>query len=371
MSIQYKVWVEINKQAVADNISLFRNLIGRETELWAVVKSNAYGHGLSLFSRVADESGVDGFCVDSVKEAVRLRADGINKPILVLGPTFPNLFEEAWKNKITLTISNSEFLRQLSVFGQPIDFHLKLDTGMRRQGFYLDDLEKNIESLRKLKDSLRGVYTHFASAKDINYPTYTEQQFLVFQRGIEILRQAGFHNLVCHAAATGGALISDRYHLNVARIGIGFYGLWPSKELEIQLGQNAALKPVLSWRTLISEIKTFKKGDYIGYDLSERAFRDGRLAILPIGYWHGLSRSLSGVGEVLIGNQRARVLGKISMDMTVVDVSEIDCRIGDQVTLIGEQQGERIEAADLARRTGTISYDIVTGINPLIKRILV
>ncbi|MFH1759441.1 MAG: alanine racemase [Patescibacteria group bacterium] len=380
MDNKYKVWVEIDSDAVKNNLRFFRSRLGDNCQLFAVVKSNAYGHGLIDFSKlVANE--VDGFCVDSVMEGLALRREGINKPILVLGSTLPHLLLKAAENNITITVSNFDALNAvlnshsdpgLGIGGR-ILFHLKLDTGMHRQGFYLNDLERVIQEFRisnfEFRNQLKGLCTHFASAKDVNYPTYTERQFEEFLRGVKVLEGAGFNNLIKHVAATGGTLISNKYHLDAVRLGIGLYGMWPSKELEIQ--RDGVLEPVLSWHTIVSEVKEVKVGDYIGYDLTERMAKDGKIAILPIGYWHGLPRSLSnGVGEVLINNQRARVLGRVSMDMIVVDVSNIACQYGDRVTIIGRQGDGRISAEDVARRMGTINYEVVTGINPLIKRIV-
>lgn len=341
--------------------------------MWAVVKSNAYGHGLVLFSKLADNLGVDGFCVDSLIEGLRLRENKIKKPILVLGPTLPLLFPKAAASNIALSVSNFDALNKLAAFKNCPKFHLKIDTGMHRQGFLLNDVPKVIKIISSkplLSEKLSGIFTHFASAKDINYPTYTEKQFDVFQKAIEKFKNAGYKNLIKHCAATGGTLINKKYHLDAVRIGIGLYGGWPSRELEIQI-PHVYFKPILSWKTIISEIKKIKAGEYIGYDLTERTVRPTKIAILPVGYWHGYSRALSGVGEVLIMGKRARVLGRVSMDILVVDTTGINCRPGDIVTLIGEDGKEKVKAEELATKAGTSHYEFLTRINPLIERLLI
>jgi len=367
----YKTWVEIDKEAINQNLIFFKERTREGAKLWTVVKSNAYGHGLIDFSVAINELGIDGFCVDSVIEGATLRKSGIQKPILVLGPTLPELLPEAKANNLTVTVSNFAALKQLLALEHPPEFHLKIDTGMHRQGFYLNDLGQVIvflqEMSRRDKKSPQGVYTHFASAKDINYPTYTEKQFDEFLKAVRLLEEAGFNNLIKHVAATGGTLISEKYHLDAVRIGIGFYGIWPSKELEIQLGGE--LTPALSWKSVVSEIKDFKRGDYFGYDLVEKASRDGRLAVIPIGYWHGLDRRMSGCGEMLICGKRAKILGRVSMDLIIVDVTNIDCKVDDEVVIIGRQGEERIDAGDVARKIESIPYEVITRINPLIKRI--
>ncbi|HUZ92395.1 MAG TPA: alanine racemase [Candidatus Paceibacterota bacterium] len=369
-----RTWIEIDSRAARRNYDTFRKLIGRKTKLWSVVKSNAYGHGLMVFSKLVQEFGVDGFCVDSLVEGLRLRKEGIRKPILVLGPTLPALYKEAAKRKITITISNFDALKALAREKQIPDFHIKIDTGMHRQGFYLDGLPKAIKEISRSKfliSKLKGIYTHFASAKDVNYPTYTEKQFAEFERAAALFKKAGFTNLVKHAAATGGALVNPKYHLDAVRIGIGLYGLWPSKELEVQLGGELTLHPVLSWRAVVCEVKKIKTGDYIGYDLSERAPKDMQMAIVPVGYWHGFPRALSsGAGTMTVRGKRARVLGKVSMDLTAIATVGGVCAAGDTATLVGKDGSEEISAAEAAARAGTIHYEFLTRLNPLIERIL-
>ena len=249
---------------------------------------------------------------------------------------------------------------------------------MHRQGFYLEEVAKIIQQLRNihvhLGNHFKGVFTHFASAKDINYPTYTDEQLKNFKAGVALFEKAGFKNLLKHAAATGGALISPKYHLDAVRIGIGLYGLWPSKELEVQLGGTGrgkiALHPVLSWRTVVSEVKKLKAGDYVGYDLTERVPHGMAMAVLPIGYWHGLPRALSSVGEVLVNGRRARIVGRVSMDITVVGLGG-RAKPGDIVTVIGKDGKDEIFAWEPSQKAGTTHYELVTRLNPLMQRIAV
>lgn len=365
-----RTWIEIEVQAAENNYKIFRKLIGPKVKLWAVVKSNAYGHGLTQFAKIIN-SKIDGFCVDSITEGLRLREEGIAKPILVLGPTLPGLFRDAASADLILSISTFEELKALRVLKNPAQFHIKIDTGMHRRGFQSKDIPRLLNFLAncklEIKNSLQGLFTHFASAKDINYPTYTEQQFKEFQKIITLFERAGFRNLITHCAATGGTIIDKKYHCDAMRVGIGLYGIWPSKELEVQM-DNVALEPVLSWRTIITEIKTLQKGDYVGYDLAERVRRPTKIAILPIGYWHGFPRTLSSIGEVLIHGKRAKVLGRVSMDMTVVDVTGIACKPYDQATIIGRDGKDRITIAEIAEKISMSPYELVTRLNPLIER---
>jgi len=366
----YKTWIELSKKAVKSNIATFRKLVTEKVKILAVVKSNAYGHGLLDFSRLAEQYGVEGFCVDSIIEGIKLRNAGIKKFVLVLGATMTDSFAEAAANDLTVTISNLSALSAWQKAKVRPLIHLKIDTGMHRQGFYVDELKKAITIIKADKRGARalitGVLTHFASAKDINYPTYTNKQLGIFNQALGILERSGFENLMRHAAATSGTLLGKKYHFDAVRIGIGLYGLYPSKELEMQLPE-LKLEPVLSWKSVISEIKKVAAGKFIGYDLTERLQCNSTVGIVPIGYWHGYSWRLSGIGEVLVGNKRARVLGRVSMDMIAIDLTHTRGKIGTQVVLIGRQ----VPVEELARKIGTSYYEVITRLNPLIKKIVV
>ena len=375
MSKIFKTWVEISKDAIKHNIGIFKEIIGPKTKLMAVVKSNAYGHGLWDFSGLVEKLGVDWFGADSLSEALKLREKGIKKPILVLGYTRSERLIEATKNNISLTFCDTPNFR--SCDDLKLKIHLKIDTGMHRQGIYPDDLAVFLKKLKKIPSLIvEGVYTHFASAKDICYPDYTRRQLTEFNHSCQIIEKFGYRDILKHAAATAGTLLYPESHLDLVRVGIGLYGLWPSKEAEIQheqiLGRKISLKPVLTWKTVVAQVKNVKKGDYIGYDLTERMAKDAKIAILPIGYWHGFDRGFSGVGEVLINGKRCRVLGRVSMDMIVVDISAAGkVEIEDEVVLLGRQGKEEIRAEELAQKIGTIPYEIITRINPQTPRIVV
>jgi len=353
---------------------LLRRLVGFRTKLWAVVKSNAYGHGIFVFSAVANKLGVDGFCVDSLIEGVKLRREGIKKPILVLGPTLPNLFSEARKHDVALTISNFESLGALVKTSRPPQFHLKFDTGMRRQGFYPDDTPGVLGVLLShnhgLHKSLRGICTHFAGANDFAHRGFTEKQFQKFLVVARAFEAAGFKKLIRHCAATGGAMLDARYHLDAVRIGIGLYGLWPSEEFKRKFSKKVPLRPILSWRTVVTEVKALGRGDYVGYDLTERVRRRTTMAVIPLGYWHGLPRSLSSRGTVLVRGREAKVLGRVSMDLAAVDIGGLRVKVGDVATLIGRDGKRELRADRVAQAAGTTAYELLTRLNPLMERVI-
>ena len=369
-----RTWVEINKKAIAQNYEIFRKLIGNKCRLMAVVKSNAYGHGLIGFSKEMQKLGADWFGVDSVVEALALRKSGIKKSILVLGHTLPERLKEIAAYDISMTVSSFAALEAFKKIKKDFPkIHLKIDTGMHRQGFFVKELPEIVLFLKnKLpKVKVEGLYTHFAAAKDPASLYDTNRQIGEFKKAVKIIEDGGFKPIK-HAAATSGAVLFPNAHFDMARIGIGLYGLWPSSEIRSAFSNKIKLAPVLSWRTIIGEIKEVKKGERVGYDFTEQLSRSSRIAILPIGYWHGYPRALSSIGHVLIHGQHAKVLGRVSMDMTVVDVSNIkNVKVGDIVTLIGKDGKEAISAEELAEISGTINYEFITRINPLIERVYI
>jgi len=366
--MQNKTWIEISKDKTAHNIREIKSILTKKTKLYSVVKSNAYGHGIFLFSKLADKLGVDGFCVDSVVEGLKLRKIGIKKPILVLGPTLSNEFiKKATKNKITITASTFESLRAFAKFKNKPEFHLKIDTGMHRQGIYKEDLMKAIKIINENRLKITGYYTHFAAASHSIDSKFSNEQYAEFMEVQKIFQKNRFNHLTRHISNTGGTFLNEKYHFDLVRVGIGLYGLWPSENFKKKFHNKIPIKPILSWKSVISEVKDLKKGDKIGYDLTETAKRNMTMAIVPVGYWHGIDKRFSRTTSLEVKNRRARILGSVSMDLIAIDVTGIRCKVGETVTIIGE----KIRADDLAKSAKTINYEIVTRINPLIERILV
>ncbi len=367
-----RTWIEVSRGALARNLQVFRRRLAPGCRIMAICKSNAYGHGLYDLAPVLEELGVDWFGVDSIVEAATLREKGIRSPLLVLGYTLPSRFEEAARRQISLTISSLESLRALRSFRsrQAIRIHLKIDTGMHRQGFLPSQWPSALELLPKKSRRLEveGIYTHFAAAKDPRERAYTDRQIGEFETAVSFFRASGYEP-IRHAGATAGAFNYPEAHYNLVRIGVGLMGLWPSYETKNAHEFEAHLEPALAWRTLVSEIKKLSKGMGIGYDLTERLKRDSIVGVCPVGYWHGFPRSLSRLAEVLIRGQRAKVLGTVSMDMIVIDLTEIKgARVGDVVTVLGRDGKEEIAVYEIARRAGVSHYELLTRLNPLIQK---
>src|SRR3989344_2695808 len=372
-----RTWIEIDTKALKNNYREFRRLIGPRCLLMSVVKSNAYGHSLVDFSRAVEHLGADWLGVDLVVEGQSLRKAGLKKPILVLGYTLQSRIENAIKNNISLTIADFPGLENLKTIKKgagKLKVHLKIDTGMHRQGFSVSEIPEVITMLKsgKLPVKLEGVYTHFSSGKNPAFPRATQDQIAEFKKAVGLFEAAGLKIPLKHAAATSGTILFPQSHFDLVRVGIGLQGLWPSKEVRGAFQRKVKLQPVLAWKTIVCQIKNLPKGARIGYDLTEELNRDSKVAVLPIGYWHGFPRALSSIGKVLINSSEAKVLGRVSMDMVSVDVTDVEkIKIGDEVTLIGKSGKREVSADDIAGMCGTINYEIVTRLNPLMKRILI
>ncbi len=370
----YRTWIEIDTQKLRHNVSEFLKLVPAKTRMMAVIKSNAYGHGIIGIAKSLEKfpafrkRGM--FGVDSVVEAFALRKEGITLPILVLGYTLPIHIREAAKKDILLTVSTFQTLKEIARLNVRVAVHIKCDTGMHRQGFFENDLGRLLYELRKMpRIRVEGVYTHFAAAKDGSKTDYTRGQLAIFNRMVARVK-AAYPKVLVHASASGGSLLFPEAHFDIVRIGMGAYGYWPSKEVWKSLASKINLKPVLAWKSLVSEVKRVPKGSKVGYDGTEIAKRDSTLAIVPAGYWHGYDRGFSSRGEVLIKGKRAKVMGRVSMDMIVVDVTAISgVKAGECVTIIGQDGKDAISAEEMADMLETSPYEILTRINPLIQKL--
>ena len=368
-----RTWIEVDTKALKQNLRVFRSLLKPQCLIMAVVKSNAYGHGLAGFSTAADKLGVDYFGVDSAIEGMTLRKNGIKKPILVLGYTLPEMIEKAVVNNLSLSISSFSALDTLInlKLKKPVKIHIKVDTGMHRQGFLLNESNKLIKKLQvnKKKIVVEGLFTHFASAKNPSFPSYTLKQIELFNHWKGIFKNNGF-NPICHAAASAGAILFPQAQFDMVRIGAGLYGIWPSIETKGYAESKFKLQPVLSWRTILAEIKNLPKGSQIGYDCTETLEKDSVIGICPIGYWHGYPRNLSSIGKILIKGHKTKILGRVSMDMIIVDLTGIkNIKVGDEVTLIGNDGKETLSLEEFATLADASTYEIIDRLNPLVERI--
>lgn len=368
-----RTWIEIDKKAIKHNFDVFKKLSGDKTKLLAVVKSNAYGHSLIDFSKEMVTLGADFLGVDSIVEGLALRKENIKTPILVLGYTLPELFIDAIEKNISITLSSFDTISEIKKLekktNKKIKIHIKVDTGMCRHGFLLKDLEKVIRGIKKLKNiEVEGLYTHFSTAKDPASPNFTRKQIKEFILWKESFEKEGY-TPICHTSATSGVIVFPEAKFDMVRIGIGLYGIWPSKETEMTFSNKFNLEPVLSWKTMIGEIKNLPKGSRVGYDGTEILEKETKIAICPVGYWHGFLRDLSCKAKVLVNGKKCKVLGRVCMDIIMIDVSDVEkIKVGDEVVIIGESGKEKITVDDMSSIISGSSYEFLTRINPLIKR---
>lgn len=366
-----KTWVDISKEAIRYNIETIKRLAQGKIVM-GVVKSNAYGHGLVETAKLFLKYGVNWLGVDNVDEAVILRKAKVTAPILVLGYTPVEFFSLAVKHKIKLTLYGEEIFKQASKFKKSVDFHLKIDTGMSRQGVLVSELPVFLNKLKNFPEiKVEGAFTHFANADNLSDPSYARQQFANFREALRIVKSFGITPKIVHAAATTALFALPEASFDMVRVGVAFYGLWPSAQFRERFS-SFNLRPALTWKTRIIQIKKIPKNTPVGYGITEKVKKDSTIALLPIGYYDGYFRSLSSVGEVLISGKRCKVLGRISMNLSVVDVSGVgNANVGDEVILIGEMGSERVTAEEIAQKLGTISYEVVCRIHPLLPRIYV
>jgi len=369
-------WIEIDTERLRQNIDVFRTVMSPGTAMMAVIKANAYGHGLEAVAPIAAERA-DWLGVNCIDEALAVSRLDISKPIAILGHTPVDQIEDVVRNGYRQVLYRPDVAIALSKAGEKLGVrakaHLKIETGTNRQGVSVESLPSFLDSVGKLPSlEIEGVYTHFANIEDTLDPSYAQAQVRKFRAALELLQRAGIRPQYIHTSATSGALLYAEMNFTMVRIGIGAYGIWPSRETQLaarERGRLLTLDPVLTWKTRVAQVKDVSAGDYVGYGLTYRAGRPMRLVVLPIGYYDGYDRKLSNSGRALIHGQPAPVVGRIAMNMTMLDVTDIGAEPDDEVVLIGRQGEAEIRVEELAEKIGSISYEVVSRINPRIPRL--
>jgi len=373
-----KTWIEVSRSALRYNAAELRRVIGSRVKLMAVVKSNAYGHGTDEVVRAVG-AAADWFGVDSLPEALAVRRAGSKKPVLILGYTRLDQLKEAWRQGFSLTVYNRqtiERLARIAAAAKPAKLHLKIETGTSRQGILPSELAGLARLVARRKNLvLEGVSTHYANIEDTSDPTYALSQLRRFKEALAVLAGLGLQPPLRHTACSAAALLYPETRFDLARTGISLYGLWSSEVTRKSLadaGADIDLRPALTWKTVVAQVKELPKGTPVSYGLTERLDKDSTVAVLPVGYWDGFDRRLSSVGEVLIRGRRAKILGRVCMNMCVVDVSGVKgVKPEDEVVLLGRQGRDRISAEEFAGRIHSINYEAVTRINSTLPRRLV
>jgi len=354
-------WVEINLDAIANNVKNIKKLIGKKKELMAVVKGNAYGHDILEIASVVLNNGATRLAVARLEEGIFLRKSGITVPILVLGLTLKQQVEPLVSYNITPTVSEYEMIEKLSdsAFKEDkiVKVHLKVDTGMGRIGIPPNHVLNFIKKVKVLKNvEIEGIFTHFSVA-DEKDKSYTEAQFKKFVEVLNILEKEGIRIPVKHVGNSATLLDLPHMWLDMVRPGISLYGLYPSEDVQ----KTVKLTPAYSFKTRIVFLKELLQGKDIGYGRTYTTKKKRTVvASLPVGYADGYNRLLSNKGEVLVKGKRFPIIGRICMDQCIIDVTDLSqVKIGDEVVLWGKQGHEEITIEEIAGKIGTINYEIV------------
>lgn len=370
-----RTWIEISRKNLLYNLNSFKKLVKKNTKIACVVKANAYGHGIEKVVSILKGKS-DWFAVDNIDEALKIRKLKIKKPILVMGYVLQERLKEAIDNDISLTIYNKTTLNKLALIkNSPIKIHLKIETGLNRQGAGEKEILLMLKTIKNNKHLiLEGISTHFADIEDTLDSTYAMEQLKRFKSIKQKINKFGLKP-VCHCAASAASLLYPKTHFNLIRVGISLYGLWPSKETRIALqlsGKKISLKPVLTWKSTIAQVKKIKMGESVGYGRTWFAPKNSKIAIIPVGYFDGYDRKLSNNSKVLINGEQAPVIGRIAMNMMVADVTEIsNVKEMDKVVLLGKMGKKQITTDELAQKTSTIDYEVVSRIGQHIRRVII
>jgi alanine racemase len=362
---------EVNLANLRHNLRIVQRLSGG-AEVWAVLKADGYGHGAKGVARTLERAGATGICVALLEEGIELRQAGIRVPILVTGGYYGRAFGEVLRHALTPVLHDPSQVEALAdevrySGSEPISVHVKIDTGMSRLGVRPREVPKMAQALGRYREvQVSALMTHFACA-DGGDPESINAQLDLFDDATLALKNLGVHAPLRHAANSAAILQSPRAHLNIVRPGIALFGVEPRS------GLCKELRPVMQVRTELVAVRELQTGESVGYGATWRAERTSRIATIPMGYADGLSRALSNRAELLVRGKRVRVAGTISMDMTMLDVTEIDdVRVGDECVVLGTQKGplgqDTISAEEIAGRLGTIPWEVLTDVSRRVPR---
>jgi alanine racemase len=375
------VWAEINLGAIAHNVKALRSIVNDKARLMAVVKANAYGHGVKQVAMTALDNGADLLGVARFNEGIELRNLGFDVPILIFGYTPPANAELLVQYQLIQTVSSYEYANALSdkasSLGKKLSAHLKVDTGMGRLGILPDNRRctdstpsqtaiEEVASIHRLPGiSLDGVYTHFATADSAD-KTYAQAQLEIFNGFIKDLRAKGIDINLQHAANSGAIIDMPEAHFHMVRAGISLYGFYPSEEVD---RSRIDLQPAMTLKSRVAHIKKVPVGFKISYGITYETQQPTTIATIPIGYADGLNRLLSSRGHMLIRGKRAPIVGRVCMDQTMLDVGHIEgVGMGDEVVVFGKQGDAVIPAEEVASQIGSINYEVVCAVTGRVER---
>jgi alanine racemase len=377
MPLPRLVTAQINLSNYAHNIAEIKKLLAPHIKIMSVIKANAYGHGAIGIAKHAQQLGVDYLGVICLYEAKELRTAGITMPILILNYIDPDAALEAVNLDVSVTVIDADVVAALSEYAQKTGkkpkIHVKVDTGMHRSGVVM---EKAVELIEKVADDghleLEGIFTHFATADDTDL-SFARQQLDTFTKLIESLKEKDINPPLIHAANSAATIQLPESHFTMVRPGVLTYGLHPyGLNDPVAFKVPFEPKPVMRLTTQVISHKTIQAGESVGYGRGFIADRKTKVALIPIGYADGFRRAPQNFGEILVKGQRAPLLGRVSMDQSSIDVTNIpDVKVGDEVVIIGSQGSETISAEDVAAKLGTINYEVMCGLAARVTRVYV
>jgi alanine racemase len=363
----YRCWVEVDLDALRHNVAAIRRRIGPNVKITAVVKADAYGHGLAQVSATLMQCGIDAFAVATLSEALSLRQiGGDGWPILLFGSALPFEAAAMLDHNITPTISTLDeahlFEQDACQRGKTVDVHIEVDTGMGRVGFWHEDAGRNILEIAALPHlRVAGLYTHFPSADE--NPGETRRELGLFQIVVQQLAVKGVNIPSLHAANSAAMLTLPESHLNMVRTGLILYGITPNAPHASTPPRSNEFRPLLSFKARVAFVKDVAAGRTVSYGQTFTAEKPMRIATVTAGYADGFSRHLSNKAEVLVGGKRCPVVGRVTMDQIMVDVTRLpNVQCGDEVVFIGQQGDAQITAGDVARWEETIPWEVLCGI---------
>jgi alanine racemase len=367
--VTFPTWVEVDLDALEHNITEVRRRVGDERRILLVVKADAYGHGAPEVSRAAVAGGVDALGVATLHEGIELRRAGIRVPVLILSPTLPGEIDDILAHELRPAVSTEEYARAFSeraaALGRPGIVHVEVDTGMGRSGCDEGEALALLRTVSALPHvQLEGVFTHFPDVGP-GHTDVADDQLRRFRALIEAARAERIAIPLTHAANSAGLLSVRDAFLDMVRPGLLLYG-----HTHTGVGVTENLRPVMTFKTRVVLVRRIAAGRTISYDRTYTTPRPSVIAVVPAGYGHGMSTKLSNTGEVLVHGARARIVGRVTMDVTMVDVTDVPgVAVGDEVVLFGEQAGARITLEEVARASDTLSYDVLISIGKRVPRV--
>ena len=375
MKTYSRVYARIDLDAIASNMEQMKQNIAPKTQIMAVIKADGYGHGaVQIAQMLEDVDYIWGFAVATLDEAVVLKNEGIQKPVLVLGCVFPDQYLEMLKHDIRMNVYTEEMAQAISQMatreGRTAYMHIKLDTGMTRLGFNIS--EESVETITRISSMknvcLEGIFTHMAKADELD-KTFTKKQLLDFEWMTAKLKEKNVTFQYEHCANSAAIIDVPEASFDLVRAGISIYGLYPSEEVN---KENVKLKPVLALKSHVAFVNEIEPDTSISYGGSFVSKKNMTIATIPVGYADGYPRNLSNVGYVLIRGKKAPIVGRVCMDQFMVDVTDIDgVSFGDNVTLIGKDGNETITVEDLSKLSGRFNYEFVCDLGKRIPRVFV